>query len=367
MMNMEKAKKIKNKKDIVFNNQKMILLTEYRQTNGNANFSGNPKFLGDSNINKVSQGRQTRNIRISIESIGGRILIKEGNREYTLDGVWEELNQKREQEGNKPYEKVEDCPKEEMLDALKEYLDIKLFGLTPSAKKYTKFAIQGAMAIENAYSLNEVFTDSKNETITSVMKEFDKEGNVKEGSGIGKKVEVIYSLTTSDSEIQHQKAKINKLTYEDVRELDYHMITAVQKGSSYTKVGAITPLYFRIDQNTGDFVIEPLGDYFEFIYLTDKRKVVSFKDYKIDATRVINKLKKYKDHIDTIYFYELSKVKFIYKEEVANGNDKKTATIINEHEGDFIELLTKFTDIKVCEISPIRKNNKYYEDAKLEK
>lgn len=356
--------KLVNKK--VNKNQRMVLVAEHKGVNTNSNFDGRAKFVGNTRINKISQGRQTRSIRTSMIAIGDKILLVEGNREQILDSVFEELNRRRKEKGETPYASVSKCPKEEFIDILLEYPDIRLFGLTPSASGYNNFKIQGAMAIENAYSLNEVFHDDRNSTITSCLKEFaNKEKTIlKEGFGIGKKHEIVYSLTTTDAEIQKHKAEANKLTYEDIVKLDHHMITAVQKNSSYTKVGSTTALYFRIDQNTEDFVIEPLGDYFEFIYLTDARKVISFRDYEVDATKVINRLKKYNEHIDTIYFYELGKVVFVYKEEVEEveevKNEKVTVKKIVEHRGNFIELLENFTNIKVCEISPVLANNNYY-------
>ena len=41
-------------------------------------------------------------------------------------------------------------------------------------------------------------------------------------------------------------------------------------------------------------------------------------------------------------------------------NEKVTVKKIVEHRGNFIELLENFTNIKVCEISPVLANNNYY-------
>ena len=336
---------------LVAQNHSCFTLTEYKDNlpNGSFDYGGRQRFIFNSNIARVTNYNQKRTMRDFAEFLGENIFVKKGNLKDFTDAFIEKFFPKYKKTNFNKNEKA----KKEILKALIDYyIDLKMFGMTLTVTglngQYT-----GPIQVYDSESLNDVYTNEDDASITTCLVEKKSSGSKrnKEGSGVGKSYKIRYALMSGFSEIRPQLSEFYNLTYRDIKKFDMFNALAPSHCISHSKGNRRTRLYLRFESKTKLFAMEDIGKTMKFIPLVEPRLVSTINDYEIDVTETVKTLNKVKEHITAVYLYEKTDVgngiKYFVNKKDENGNIEKSETM------PFSQILKKYiSDMKVVEINP---------------
>ena len=204
--------------------------------------------------------------------------------------------------------KISDEKVKEFLD---KAVDVRMFGaIIPDVTfkmRKGNVTFTGPIQFNWGYSLNKVTGPMESSGITSTF-----EGKVKEYSTMGKDYRVDYSIIAFHGIISAKRAEHTNLTDEDINLFDDAMIHAIPlEATTRSKKGQCPLLYTRVEYKKADFF---LCDLRRYVKITDKDgNVMSFDataklrspdDYKLDLTKLSEKLGKQHDKIQKIHYWK---------------------------------------------------------------
>jgi len=313
-----------NDAKIIENNSEMLFIYDAKMCNpnGDPDDENKPRMDYNRNINLVSDVRLKRYIRdylmnykdkiIFISKIENktvdatnrlRKLIEENKKEIEVDENLKDLFDKR-----KPNEKNLSNHLPWLLSKL---IDVRFFGATMPLKsdvgKGASITFTGPIQFNWGYSLNKITGLMDSNTITSTFA-----GAGEEYSTMGKDYRVAYSLIAFHGIISAKRAIFTNLTNNDVKFLDDAMIHAIPlEATTRSKTGQYPRLYIRIEYNTSEFFLGDLRNYIkivkednEEIELDKTMNFQSCQDYRLDLTKLTEKIKEHKDNIYRINFWK---------------------------------------------------------------
>jgi len=305
-------------------NSEILFIYDARMCNpnGDPDDENKPRMDYNSSRNLVSDVRLKRYIRdylmdyknktIFVSKVGGgtvdatnrlKKLIEENKEEIEANDELKDLLDK-----GKPNEKN---LSKHLPWLLSKLTDVRFFGATMPLKsevgKGASITFTGPIQFNWGYSLNKVIGPMDSNTITSTFA-----GAGEEYSTIGKDYRVDYSLIAFHGIISAKRAEHTNLTEEDINLFDDAMIHAIPlEATTRSKTGQYPLLYIRIEYTTSGFF---LGDLRRYVKITDNEnkeltfdetaKLRSPEDYKLDLTKLCEKLGECKDKISTVHFWK---------------------------------------------------------------
>jgi len=194
---------------------------------------------------------------------------------------------------------------------LSKLIDVRLFGATMPIKseagKGASITFTGPIQFNWGYSLNKVTGPMDSSTITSIFA-----GAKDDYSTMGKDYRVDYSLVAFHGIISAKRAEHTNLTDEDINLFDDAMIYAIPlEATTRSKKGQYSLLYIRVEYKKADFFMSDLRRYVEITDNDDKEmsfnetaRLRSTDDYKLDLTKLSEKLGKQHDKIQKIHYWK---------------------------------------------------------------
>lgn len=317
-INNNNVETIKNNSEIFF-----IYDAQMCNPNGDPDDENKPRMDYNRNINLVSDVRLKRYIRDYLMDYKGKAIFVSKVENETVDATnrLRKLieDNKKEIEDNKSLKDLFDkkgMANEKNLSKhlpwlLSKLTDVRLFGATMPLKSETgkgaSITFTGPVQFNWGYSLNKVTGPMESNTITSTFA-----GAGEEYSTIGKDYRIAYSLIAFHGIISAKRAIFTNLANNDIELLDEAMIHAIPlEATTRSKAGQYPRLYIRIEYNTPEFFLGDLRNYVK-IKNEDNKEVKfdetinfqSCKDYKLDLTKLTEKIKEYKNKIYRINFWK---------------------------------------------------------------
>lgn len=291
------------------NNSEILFIYDARMCNpnGDPDDENKPRMDYNRSINLVSDLRLKRYIR-----------------DYLMDYKEETIFVCKVDGANKlPKERLEIlCSTEKKIDLKKikeedikwlltKLPDIRLFGaIMPDCKFEVggNATFTGPVQFNWGYSLNKVTGPMESSGITSHFRTEER----KEAGAMGKDYRVDYSLIAFHGIISAKRAEHTKLTDDDINLFDDAMIHAIPlEATTRSKTGQCPLLYVRVEYTTPESF---LGDLRRYVKIVDKNNgEMSFDDtaklrspdgYKLDLTKLKEKLESHKGKINKIYFWK---------------------------------------------------------------
>ncbi|WP_456325266.1 type I-B CRISPR-associated protein Cas7/Csh2 [Desulfonauticus submarinus] len=184
------------------------------------------------------------------------------------------------------------------------FTDIRLFGATIPIKDPAKghsFTFTGPIQINWGYSLNKVDI-VESSSISSTFAGRTKEGT--EGSEygtFGKDWRVYYSLIAFHGIISGKRAEKTNLSEEDVKLFDNAIIEAIPlEATTRSKIGQTPRLYLRLEYKDDRTF---LGDLRRYVSLEEREGLRDIGDVKLDLSKLIGKIREFKENIAKIYLW----------------------------------------------------------------
>jgi len=332
-----------NGEKTIAHNSELLFIYDAKMCNpnGDPDDENKPRMDYNRNVNLVSDVRLKRYIRdylmdykdetIFVSKVEGETVDATNRLKKLIEGYRAEIeaeeNLKDLFEQNKPAEKNLSKHLQWLLSKL---TDVRFFGSTMPLKSETgrgaSITFTGPIQFNWGYSLNKVTGPMESSTITSTFA-----GAGEEYSTMGKDYRVDYSVIAFHGIISAKRAENTELTDEDIDLFDDAMINAIPlEATTRSKTGQSPLLYLRVEYNTPEFFA---GDFRRYVKIVDKdgdgelsfddtAKLRSTDDYKLDLTKLREKLEKHKGEIANIYFWKSEDLK-INGWELKNGEEWK--------------------------------------------
>ncbi|AEM74923.1 type I-B CRISPR-associated protein Cas7/Csh2 [Caldicellulosiruptor acetigenus] len=244
--------------------------------NGDPDEENRPRMDWEKEINLVSDLRVKRYIRDYLDDKGIPIYVRK------IDG-----------KSVKPEEVIKSVGED--IDELETFIDIRLFGATIPIKGETRTYI-GPVQFNWGYSLNKVELLEASITSHFASREKNQQG------AIGKDYRVKYSFIAFSGIVSAKRAKITRLTEDDVRFLDRAMKEAIPLQATRSKIGQYPRLYMRVEYVDDKTLLGDLRDYIRLIEVVEKPRKI--EDVQLDITSLVEFLEKNKDEISKIYYFK---------------------------------------------------------------
>ncbi|ADQ41964.1 CRISPR-associated protein, Csh2 family [Caldicellulosiruptor acetigenus I77R1B] len=244
--------------------------------NGDPDEENRPRMDWEKEINLVSDLRVKRYIRDYLDDQGIPIYVRK------IDG-----------KSVKPEEVIKSVGED--IDELETFIDIRLFGATIPIKGETRTYI-GPVQFNWGYSLNKVELLEASITSHFASREKNQQG------AIGKDYRVKYSFIAFSGIVSSKRAKITRLTEDDVRFLDRAMKEAIPLQATRSKIGQYPRLYMRVEYVDDKTLLGDLRDYIRLIEVVEKPRKI--EDVQLDITALVEFLEKNKDVISKIYYFK---------------------------------------------------------------
>ena len=309
-----------NKGKSIENNSEMLFIYDAKMCNpnGDPDDENKPRMDYSRNLNLVSDVRLKRYIRdylmdyknkkIFVSKIGGAAVNAKKSLATILD--------------------IENSAKiniasEQVTTFLDNAVDVRMFGAIIPDVTFKEgkgnVTFTGPVQFNWGHSLNKVTGPMESSGITSHFqtgKMTDEEESTKGSGAMGKDYRVDYSLIAFHGIISAKRAESTRLTAEDLDLFDEAMIKAIPlEATTRSKTGQSPLLYIRVEYNTpeffsGDFrryvkIVERGGEgNIQEIPFADTAKLRSTDDYKLDLTRLRDKLIEHCDKISTVHFWK---------------------------------------------------------------
>ncbi len=202
---------------------------------------------------------------------------------------------------------------------LDKAIDVRMFGAIIPDVKFEKgkgnVTFTGPIQFNWGYSLNKVTGPMESNGITSHFQtgKTTEEGESEKGSGaMGKDYRVDYSIIAFHGIISAKRADHTHLTNMDIESFDDAMIHAIPlEATSRSKFEQHPLLYIRIQYNSPDFFFGDLRRYVKIADTENKEmlfdetvKLRSPEEYKLDVSKLCEKLDECKDKISKIHFWK---------------------------------------------------------------
>ncbi|MCS7245974.1 MAG: type I-B CRISPR-associated protein Cas7/Csh2 [candidate division WOR-3 bacterium] len=276
------------------NNSEILLIYEakYTNPNGDPDNENKPRMDYATSRNIVSDVRLKRFIRdFFYKHLGMDIFVRKEDDGSTVDATTR-ANNIAQKKGKKGAD----------LELLKEFIDIRFFGVTLPLKKQGKkqvkeqvekqvkeqgskgssITLTGPLQFTWGYSLNEV------EILNSPSITSHFAGAKETGGSIGKFWIVKYSLISFYGRINGKLAEYTGLTYDDIKKLDENIFEAILcETSTRSKIGHHPLLYMRIEYNDN---LVLLGDLRRFVDIDKKKGIENTRDFELDISRLIDRI-----------------------------------------------------------------------------
>lgn len=274
-MNSNDSNDVKNRGEILF---------LYDVVNGNPNGDpideNKPRIDEETGINIVTDVRLKRTIRDYLHNYKGEEIF-----------ILEVRDEGGKGENNKE-------KKEELL---KEYIDVRLFGVT-NAFKNNVITLTGPVQFKFGRSLHKVNMQYIKGTTVIPSKEGKKQGTFTEKYILPYSLIAFYGVV---NEIAAEKQKI-PLTKSDVEDMLDAMWNGTKNLMSTSKMEQIPRLLVYIEHKEKYYHIGELDKRIKLVSDKNDEEIRDTSDYKLDITELINAIKNRKDKI--------SKVKYIFDE-----------------------------------------------------
>lgn len=304
------AKNIENNSEILF-----IYDAKMCNPNGDPDDENKPRIDYNRNINLVSDVRLKRYIRDYLMDYKKKTIFvsksKEGasiNPKTSLATILGKDNKAKI-----------DITYEEANIFKDQAIDVRMFGaiipdvIFKEGKGNVTFT--GPIQFNWGYSLNKVTGPMESNGITSHFQtgKITEEIESTKGSGaMGKDFRVAYSLIAFHGIISAKRATFTNLTDSDIDLFDEAMLHAIPlEATTRSKIGQCPRLYIRIEYNSSEFFLCDLRNYIKIVNGDNKEieidKTINFqscKDYKLDLTKLTEKIKEYEDKIYRIHFWK---------------------------------------------------------------
>lgn len=337
---MDKEIKIKNNGTIM-NNSEILFIYDARMCNpnGDPDDENKPRMDISRNINLVSDVRLKRYIRDYLMDYKDEVIFVSKVEGETVDATnrLKKLIEKYKEEiknsaNLKDLFDTNDKPNERSLSKhlpwlLSKLIDVRFFGATMPLKSEEdkggpggSITFTGPIQFNWGHSLNKVTGPMETSTITSTFA-----GAGEDYSTMGKDYRVNYSLIAFHGIVSKKRADHTHLTDSDVDLFDDAMLNAIPlEATTRSKTEQYPLLYVRVEYNTPEFFLGDLRKYVKIIGKDDKQisfdettKLRSTEDYKLDLTRLGEKLGYINNKILRIHFWQ-------NKDLTINGWDIKT-------------------------------------------
>ncbi len=297
-------------KTTIENNSEILFIYDARMCNpnGDPDDENKPRMDYNRSVNLVSDLRLKRYIRdylmdykdeiIFVCKVDGANKLPKERIEILCSTEKKEINLKK-------------IKKEDIDWLLTKLPDIRLFGaIIPDCNFEVggNATFTGPVQFNWGHSLNKVTGPMESSGITSHFRT----GESKEAGAMGKDYRVDYSLIAFHGIISAKRAEYTDLKDGDIDLFDDAMIHAIPlEATTRSKTGQYPLLYIRVEYNTPEFF---LGDLRRYVKIVDKNngdmsfedtaKLRSPKEYKLDLTKLTEKLDSNKDKINNIYFWQ---------------------------------------------------------------
>jgi CRISPR-associated protein Csh2 len=301
------------------NNSEILFIYDARMCNpnGDPDDENKPRMDYHRNINLVSDVRLKRYIRdylgdykkdettiIFVSKSGGAVV----NAKKSLAMI---LNVK-----DKDKIEIDDNQINGFLD---KAIDVRMFGaIIPDVMfkdRKGNVTFTGPIQFNWGHSLNKVTGPMESNGITSHFqtgKTTEEEESEKGSGAMGKDYRVDYSLIAFHGIISAKRAYFTNLTNKDIELFDDAMIHAIPlEATSRSKFEQHPLLYIRIQYNSSDFFFGDLRRYVKIIdeqgkemLFDETAKLRSPDEYKLDLSKLCEKLDECKDKISKIHFWK---------------------------------------------------------------
>jgi len=317
---------LKNRSEILF-----LYDIENANPNGDPNDENKPRIDEETGKNIVTDVRLKRTVRDHLFANDNEIFVREviyDNNGHIqdaklrasdyLESVKDKLNEMSAEEQKKVIKET----------VLKECIDIRLFGATiPLDLKVNKKTVTssitftGPVQFKMGKSLHSVKTQYVKGTGAFASKQGATQKTFRE------EYVLPYSLIAFSGIVNENAAKETNLSEEDIKLLIKSIWNGTKGLISRSKFGQMPRLLLKINYSTANFFIGELDNLISIA--SDKRdeQLRGPDDYKIDLTKLLAKIDKFRDKIESVDYIADDRVNFM-----KNGEDIK----LND--------LDKFTD-----------------------
>lgn len=269
--------------------------------NGDPDDENKPRMDYETETNLVSDVRLKRYIRDYLEDKGHPIFVAKVD-EKTVDAT-------QRLEGWMQKKKLVDISKDEIENVLlKDFIDIRLFGLTLPRKgkelKGESFTFIGPVQFNWGYSLNRV-NIIESSTISSTFAGRTREGEEAEYGTFGKDYRVYYSLIAFHGIVSGKRSEHTNLSANDISLLEEALIKTIPLRATRSKIGQYPRLLIRIEYKDDETF---MGDLRRYIKLepvdTSEDKIRDISHLKLNMDKFIVKLNECKNDINNIRYWQ---------------------------------------------------------------
>lgn len=303
--------------NVIKNRSEIIFLYDIKDANPNGDPDENrPRIDSETEINIVTDVRLKRTIRDYLLNYRGLpIWVREETKE---DGSRKTREEKLEEENIKN--------KEDAVKLLRKFIDLRLFGATIAGKGAKKgesvFTWIGPVQFKFGRSLHKVEPMLIRGTSVLPTKE------QKAGGAFTEMWVLPYSLICFYGIINENAAKFTELTENDIRLLLEGIWNGTKNLITRSKVGQTPRFLLRVIYKNRNFHIGDLDRKLKLLDENDKeidkngkngKEIRDVSEIKLDITKLLEKLKSYKNKIEKIEYEVNEELKFIVNLEKLKG------------------------------------------------
>jgi len=311
---------LKNRSEILF-----LYDIENANPNGDPNDENKPRIDEETGKNIVTDVRLKRTVRDHLFANDNEIFVREVI--YDNDGHIQDAKLRASDYLESVKDKLSDMSAEEQKKViketvLKECIDIRLFGATIpldlKVKKKTvtsSITFTGPVQFKMGKSLHSVKTQYIKGTGAFASKQGATQKTFRE------EYVLPYSLIAFSGIVNENAAKETTLTKQDIKSLIKSIWNGTKGLISRSKYGQMPRLLIRVNYSAPNFFI---GELDNLISLSSDKRDEQLRgpdDYKIDLTKLVTKIDKFKNKIESVDFVVNDRVKFIHNKEDINLDD----------------------------------------------
>ncbi|RKX93610.1 MAG: type I-B CRISPR-associated protein Cas7/Csh2 [Spirochaetes bacterium] len=315
--------------DEIKNNSEILFIYEAKMCNpnGDPDDENKPRMDYNRNINLVSDVRLKRYIRDYLMDYKGETIFvskSEGslvNAKTSLATILDIENKAKISINS-----------EEVKTFLNKAIDVRMFGAIVPDVTFKdgkgNVTFTGPIQFNWGYSLNKVTGPMESSGITSHFqtgKITEEEESTKGSGAMGKDYRVDYSIIAFHGIISAKRAEHTGLKTTDIDLFDEAMIKSIPlEATTRSKIGQNPLLYIRVEYNNPEFFLCDFRKYVEIKPInedckSDTSKLRSTKDYKLDLSKLKEKLNEQKDKLKEIRFWKDEDLQITGFDELTEG------------------------------------------------
>lgn len=301
---------IKNRSEILF-----LYDIENANPNGDPNDENKPRIDEETGKNIVTDVRLKRTVRDHLFANGNEIFVREviyDNDGHIQDAKLRASDYLESVKENLPDMSAEEQKKVITKTVLKECIDIRLFGATiPLDLKVKKKSVTSSITFTGPvqFKMGKSLHAVKIQYIKGTGAFASKQGMTK--TTFREEYVLPYSLIAFAGIVNENAAKETNLTKEDVDLLVKSIWNGTKGLISRSKFGQMPRLLIRINYSAPNFFIGELDNLISLV--SDKRdeQLRGPDDYKINLSKLVAKVEKFNDKIESIDFIVDDRVRFV--------------------------------------------------------